>query len=251
LEITFFGTSAASPSVQRGFACVGVKQEDEFILLDCGDGSIRNVLKFGGDVMKISGILITHYHSDHLSGLTQIIESMGIRKRTTPLSVYGLPGLKEYFSTVEKTTFVAFKRKFSIDLKEIGSNQEFTLGTFGVSTFEMDHTIPCIGYRVSSRGRTVSYTGDTMPCSAAISLGRNSDLFIHEATFLKKDFEKAKETKHSSPSEAAQEAKEARAKKLILTHVNEDHENPAQMMQEAEGIFEDLSVAYDGMKIQL
>jgi ribonuclease BN (tRNA processing enzyme) len=183
--------------------------------------------------------------------LTQIIESMGIRKREAALRVYGLPGLKEYFSTVEKTTSVAFNRKFAIDLNEIRPGQEFAVGGFRVSTFEMDHTIPCVGYRLSSSGKVVSYTGDTMPCESATKLGERADLFIHEATFLKKDVEKARQTKHSSPSEAAGDAKVAAAKRLVLTHINDDYETADQMTAEANSIFGELTIAHDGLKLAL
>ncbi|MDG6908659.1 MAG: MBL fold metallo-hydrolase, partial [Nitrososphaerota archaeon] len=90
LSVTFFGTSSAIPSTKRGFACIGVGNSDDIVLMDCGDGSIRKILDSGLDVRRISNIMITHFHSDHLSGLTQIVEAMGITKRETELRVYGL-----------------------------------------------------------------------------------------------------------------------------------------------------------------
>ena len=103
VSVTFFGTSSAIPSTERGFACIGVESQDDLILLDCGDGSLRNILKMGIDVGKISNILITHFHSDHLTGLTQIVEAMGIKRRETELNVFrrqgvfALPCLRDVF----------------------------------------------------------------------------------------------------------------------------------------------------------
>lgn len=251
VSVTFFGTSAATPSVERGFACIGIENEDDLTLLDCGDGSIRNLLRFGVDVRKISNILITHYHSDHLTGLTQIIESVAMRKRETELNVYGLPGLKEYFSTIERITSVAANRKFKINLNEVTADQRLEVDRFSVSTYEMNHTLPCLGYRIECDGKIVSYTGDTMPCSAAVELGRGADLFIHEATFLKKDIEKARQSKHSTPSEAGYHASSAKVKRLVLTHVNDRSEKPDGMLEESKPIFDNVCVASDGMKLDL
>ncbi|MDG6999369.1 MAG: ribonuclease Z [Nitrososphaerota archaeon] len=251
LSVTFFGTSSAIPSTKRGFACIGVGSGDDIVLIDCGDGSIRKILDCGLDVRRISNIMITHFHSDHLSGLTQIVEAMGIAKRETELRVYGLKGLKEYFATVERITSVAANRKFKIALTEVAANQQFQVGKFGVSTFEMIHTIPCIGYRLESDGRTIAYTGDTEPCPQVVDLGKNADLLIHEATFLKRDIENARQSKHSVPSEASQSAKLAGSKKLFLTHVTDSAEKEDEMLMESTPVFKETSVAHDGLTITL
>ena len=250
-SVTFFGTSAAAPSSERGFSCIGVIEGDDVILLDCGDGAIRNILRFGVDVRKISNILITHYHSDHLSGLTQILETMSMRKKLTGLNVYGPPGILEYLTTVQRITNVAFNRKFQIDLNELLPNELFKTALQKVSTFEMDHTLPALGYRIESSGKIISFTGDTQPCGSVNELGRNADLFIHEATFLQKDLEMARPSKHSTPRDAASAAALAKAESLVLTHVNDDYEKPKEMLAEATVEFAKVVVAHDGLRIDL
>ena len=250
-SVIFLGTSAAAPSLDRGFSCIGILDKEDGLLLDCGDGSIRNILRFGVDVRKISGIMITHCHSDHISGLTQVVEAMSMKRKQSDLNIYGPPGLEEYFSTVQKITHVAFNKKFQITLKELSPNQEFSIGKQDISTFEMDHTIPCLGYRVSSNGKIISFTGDTQPCGPLRELGRNADLFIHEATFLQKDLAIARPPKHSTPKDAAAAAALAKSERLVLTHVNDDYEKPEEMLAEAKGDFAKVVVAYDGLKIEL
>lgn len=249
--LTFFGTSAAAVSVARGFTCIGIRDDEEQILLDCGDGSSRNLLRYGADVRQISNIMITHYHSDHLSGLTQIVESMSMNKKETDLNVFGPAGLLEYFSAVQKVTSVAYHRKFKINLKELTPNQKLKAGNWNISTHEMSHTIPCLGYRVELNGKVISFTGDTQPCDSLVGLGRGCDVFIHEATFLQKDLEKARESKHSTPVEAANAAASANPSQLILTHVNDDYEKPEDMLAEARQGFRDTSVARDGLRLEI
>lgn len=221
-------------------------------LLDCGDGALRNLMKFGADVNAVSEILLSHYHSDHLSGITQVIETMGIRKRMTDLHVYGPPGLKNYFATVQTITNVASKRNFQIELTELEPKQKITFGDYSVETFKMEHTIPCIGYRVMCPGgKVLAYTGDTMLCEALKSLGENADVFIHEATYLHKDLTLAKPPKHSTALQASIAAKAAKAKRLILTHVSEENETPELMIKEAKSEFPEVVVASDGYNTQI
>jgi ribonuclease Z len=253
VNLKFYGTSAAIPSINRGFSCIGVSETSErIVLLDCGDGSLSRLLKFGADPNSVSEILLTHYHSDHLTGITQVIETMGIRRREKPLRLFGPPGLKEYFSTVQKITNVASKSTFKIELGEIGPKQKFELEGYSVETFKMEHTIPCIGYRLTCPdGRILAYTGDTMLCEALKSLGAEADLFIHEATYLHKDIERAKTPRHSTTLQAAIAAKAAKAKRLVLTHVSDENEKPEEMLKEARAEFPGVSVAYDGYSVDL
>lgn len=222
------------------------------LLLDCGDGALRNLLKFGIDVNAISAILITHYHSDHLTGITQVIETMGIRKRQNELKLFGPPGLKDYFGLVQRITDVASKKNFEIILNEIHPLQSFDVSDYSVKTFKMEHTLPCIGYRVTLHdGKILAYTGDTMLCEALKSLGESADLFVHEATYLHKDLQLAKPPRHSTALQAAIAAKAARAKKLVLTHVNDDRETPELMLTEARPEFPNVDVAEDGFRVEI
>ena len=135
---------------------------------------------------------------------------------------------------VQKITNVASKREFQIEIIELVPNQTISFAGYSADTFEMDHTIPCLGYRITCPDQKIlSYTGDTMPCLSLKALGREADVFIHEATFLQKDVEKARPPKHSTPLEASKAARSAGAKRLILTHVNDDRETPGLMMKEA------------------
>lgn len=245
------GTSAAVPSVERGFSCIEISEKEDIALLDCGDGSIRNILRFGVDVTNISNILITHLHSDHLSGLTQLIETMGIRRKESNLNVFGPLGLKEYFSTVRKLTDVAHRRSFEVIVTEIGPNQKFSFGEFRTTTFEMDHTLPCLGYRIESGEKTVSFTGDTQPTRSVVELARDADLLIHECTYLQKDLERARTQKHSTAMEAATDSAAAGARKLVLTHVNDESEKPQEMLEEANKAFSKTIVASDGLRIEI
>ncbi|MDH2900227.1 MAG: ribonuclease Z [archaeon] len=255
-SVRFFGTSAASPSLKRAFACIGLVKKDstsseDITLMDCGDGSIRRILEARTSVLSISNILITHHHSDHLSGLVQLIETMSIEGRTRDLSVYGPLGLREYFYTVQKITNVASNRRFNLTIQELDQEEKVSLGEYKITPFSMQHTVPCLGYRVEHSDFRLAYTGDTEPCQSSIPLAKNVDLLIHEATYLNKDHEKARETKHSTPGEAAEIATKGGAQSLVLTHINDKHETEKEVLEEASQIHPKTKIAHDGFEVNL
>ncbi|MFW9824520.1 MAG: ribonuclease Z [Candidatus Thorarchaeota archaeon] len=101
-------------------------------------------------------------------------------------------------------------------------------------------------------GRKITYSGDLYPTTSLINLGMNSDILIHEATFANKLAEVAKEKKHSTASDAARDAKEMNAKKLILTHISTRYQEDAlKLLDEAKEIFPNTIMAEDLLKIEL
>ncbi|MHB1908492.1 MAG: ribonuclease Z [Nitrososphaerales archaeon] len=253
-SLKFYGTSSAAPALARGFACIGLvskeAEKEDIVLVDCGDGSVRQIIKTTS-TLCISNVLITHFHSDHLSGLVQIIETMGIEKRERDLDLYGPAGLEDYVSLIQKITNVASKRKFEIHVHEIVGGDSFSIGSLKVNAYVMKHTVPALGYKITNGKWTVAYSGDTEPCDASLELAKDSNVLVHEATFLDADLAKARESKHSTPSEAAEIARRSRAVKLILTHVNDKYEDEKRMLLEAKKVHEETLVAYDGLEIEL
>lgn len=101
-------------------------------------------------------------------------------------------------------------------------------------------------------GRKITYSGDLSPSKSLIDLGKNSDILIHEATFAEKLAETAKEKKHSTSIDAAMDAKEMNAKKLILTHISTRYQEDAlELLEEAKKIFPNTILAEDLLKIEL
>ncbi|MFX0006394.1 MAG: ribonuclease Z [Promethearchaeota archaeon] len=99
-------------------------------------------------------------------------------------------------------------------------------------------------------GRKITYSGDLKPCDSLIELGRDSDILIHEATFAKSLAETADEKKHSTSVDAANDAKEMNAKKLILTHISARYQHDALiLLEEAKKIFPNTILAEDLLKI--
>jgi len=100
-------------------------------------------------------------------------------------------------------------------------------------------------------GRKIVYTGDTKPTENLAKFAENADLLIHDATFDDELLERAQEDGHSTPSQAAETAKKAKAKRLILTHISARYKDTSLLVEQAKKIFSKVDVAEDFMKIDL
>jgi ribonuclease Z len=101
-------------------------------------------------------------------------------------------------------------------------------------------------------GRKIVYSGDTRPCRSIEIASSNADLLIHDGALAENMADWARETKHSTSGEAAQLAKRAGARKLILTHVSSRYsEDISPLLTDARKFFENTVIADDLMKVEI
>ncbi|UCD72973.1 MAG: ribonuclease Z [Candidatus Bathyarchaeota archaeon] len=103
----------------------------------------------------------------------------------------------------------------------------------------------------SRPGRKVVYSGDTRPSTEITRLAQGADLLIHEATYDDSLAEKAAETGHSTPSQAAEIAREAKVRRLILTHISSRYPDPQLLLSQARARFQSVEVAQDLQRIKI
>ena len=92
LDLVFLGTSGSVPTAKRGLAGTLLRRGGERILVDCGEGTQRQLLRSSVGLVELPEIFLTHYHADHYLGLPGMLKTFSLRGREVPLTVYGPPG---------------------------------------------------------------------------------------------------------------------------------------------------------------
>ena len=143
IKLVFLGTSDAVPSKERNHTSILLNYKDENILIDCGEGTQRQFRKADLNPCKLTRILITHWHGDHVLGIPGLLQTLNFSDYEKPLLIYGPKGTKEFINQILKT-FI-FQGKFNIEVKEV-ENKFFENEDFYLEAKKMTHGIPCNAY---------------------------------------------------------------------------------------------------------
>ena len=151
LELLFLGTGASVPSRDRATSCIAVRGGSDIILMDCGEGSQRQIMISPFSFMKIRAILITHLHGDHVFGLPGLLQTMSLSGRKEPLTVYGPAGIRrcvEAFMTVTEGETV-----YPLEVREVAGGESFPVNDMTVTVYGTEHNIASVGYVVKEKDR--------------------------------------------------------------------------------------------------
>lgn len=259
LRVALCGTSAPLPTAGRAKACVMVIAGGRFYIVDVGPESVENLMQWGLPLDRIGGVLVTHFHSDHIGDLGELNLQTWAQGRPGPLAVYGGPGVERVVA--------GFNEAYSLD--QVYRSAHHTPqqmppatwplvarpvampagvpaptavvlddGKLRITAIETNHdpVRPAYAYRFDYKGRSVVITGDTAADPRLIAAARGADIFLSEALNREmiSSMEKvARDTGrgriahimadiqsyHISPTEAAETANKAGVKLLVLYHL--------------------------------
>ncbi len=150
LSLTFLGTGAATPTVDRNVAGLAVHREGETILFDCGEGSQRQMMRYGVG-FTFAEIFFTHYHADHILGVTGLLRTLGLMDRTAPVTLYGPRGAERVLSAA--ITLGIERNKFPIEIREIRAGDRLTRADYDIVVFETEHRADTVGFALAEHLR--------------------------------------------------------------------------------------------------
>ncbi len=186
-------------------------------MIDMGSGSLQRMLQVGVGYADPDILLFTHIHPDHVADFVPFLFACkySLAPRTKELYVLGGKGFRAYYEGLREVYGHWVKAEgFRLHLQEVIYGKRNVAGV-NITTFPLEHTRQSVGYRIEEGGKVLAYSGDTDYCPELVELGRGADLLVLECSFP--DDRKIKG--HLTPSWAGRVAREAGAKRLLLTHL--------------------------------
>ena len=257
LHVGLCGSGSPFPDEQRAGPCTVVLAGKRLLVFDAGNAASRNIGRMGFNQGAIDTILLTHFHSDHIDGLGELLLQRWVAgAHHTPVPVYGPAGVQDVVQGLMQTYRqdqgyrVAHHGDATVPASGYGASAlVFSPPADGhvvvlqdtdleVVAFGVDHgpVHPAVGYRVRYKDRSVVISGDTMQSAAVTREAAGVDLLVHDALSqpllavlqrsaaalgrnnLAKVFHDITDY-HASPQQAATTARDARVRYLLLNHI--------------------------------
>lgn len=143
IRIRFLGTAAARPTVRRNVAGIAVQRGGESFLWDCGEGTQRQMMRYGTG-FSFNRIFITHAHADHILGLPGLLRTMGLQGREEGMTVYGPAGTEGRLR--EAVRLGAQRSPFPVEVRGLESGARVEFEGWAVHAYPANHGVPALGY---------------------------------------------------------------------------------------------------------
>ena len=257
LHVGLCGAGSPLPDDARTGPCTLVLAGKRLFVFDVGSSASRNISKMGFNQGRIEAVFLTHFHSDHIDGLGELMLQHWVStSNSAPLPVHGPQGVEQVVAGLRQA--YAQDQQYRVahhgeaTLPAGGSGglaRPFQIGQEGrvvvlkdadleIAAFSVDHAPihPAVGYRISYKGRSVVISGDTKKSAAVQREAQGVDLLLHEAlsvplmAVLEDGAGQAGRPKlkqlfndilnyHATPEQAAETARDAKVGFLLLNHI--------------------------------
>ena len=242
IKVTLLGTASPSPRPDRFGPSTLVEAGSQKLLFDAGRGVPIRLWQLRVPMGTIDALFITHYHSDHTSGIPDVWLTGWLAppfgRRTGPFRVFGPPGAKDLMDNLQKA--------YALDIKIRHEDEGLPLSGIAVETHEFDHdgvvyekdgvkviafTVdhgdaikPAVGYRIEYQGHAVTISGDTRYDENVIKYGTGADVLIHELGTARPElralpFAQKILAHHTSPHDVGRVFAQAKPKLAVYTHI--------------------------------
>ncbi len=143
IRVTFLGTAASRPTVGRNVPALTVQREGELLLFDCGEGTQRQMMRYGTG-FSLNDIFITHMHADHFLGVTGLLRTLGLQGREEPIRLWAPRGGGR---VLEQAVALGVDRiPFGVDIRELAPDEDVARDGYRIVAFKPQHGVSALGF---------------------------------------------------------------------------------------------------------
>lgn len=249
-RVVILGSASAVPDLNHENTHILVESGDRRVLVDCPGTPMVRLSRAGVDFVRLTDVILTHFHPDHVSGFAPLLMSMWLVGRKDPLAVYGLqPTIENAMKMMDLYDWRKWPDFFPVNFQVIAAQERAVVledPSLRIYASPVKHLVPTIGLRMEydPGGKVAAYSCDTEPSQVVRRLADGADVLIHEAT--------GGSVGHTSPEKAGEIAAQAGVKSLYLIHYPPNLIDPASLRNRAAQTFGgQVHVAEDFMEIAL
>ncbi len=152
-RVTILGCSSARPMLSRHHTAHVLNVHEQFFLIDCGEGTQHQLLRYGINPLKINVIFISHLHGDHVYGIFGLLSTMGMMGRQRGLTIVAPRPFGEMLRS--HFGFFSIELPYPLEIKEVDARaaevEVWGNRVFTVTTIPLRHRVPCCGYLFRER----------------------------------------------------------------------------------------------------
>jgi ribonuclease BN (tRNA processing enzyme) len=214
VRMTVLGACGAWP--EAGQACSGfLVEHDGFrLVVDIGYATVPRLLELMG-AEQVDAVFISHGHPDHCADLNPLLRARAMAENPPPpLPVHALPGALDAVLALDRPGMLDDALRW----ERFRAGDELAIGPFRAQTRLLPHWLPNAGVRLSAGGRALAYTGDSGPDPAVVTLAREADLLLADATYAG-EVPRESLGNISSAADAGRQAAQAGVGRLLLSHL--------------------------------
>lgn len=246
MDLTVVGCSGSFPSPDSPASCYLAEADGYRLLLDLGSGALGG-LQAHAALHEIDAICISHLHGDHYLDMSgyQVARIYHPDGPLPPIPVYGPAGTAARLDqVVGRDNGVAMASTFEFVTLRPGT---LGIGPFTVTAEHMNHSVETFGFRLEHAGRAITYSADTGPSESLVSLARDADVLLCEATFAEQP--PPPDYPHLTARQAGQHAARAGAGRLVLIHLMPWNDRDAALAEAASSYRGTLDMGRPGLRV--
>ena len=240
--ITLGTAGGPVPKKDRASPAHAIFHEGRPILVDCGEGAMRQLMRVGVDFRQLHEIILTHHHFDHIGSLFNCIGINMMLQRQQPLNIYGPKGTRQIVESLAAACDVSWEIGFGIaeqklphprdfiQVREIEPGDVIEIDEIKVTCCENTHYRSedkfgqdgsiSLSLRFDAPDRSIVFTGDTGPCRNLEEFGKGAQLLVGEVVDVERTVEKIRQNSPYMSDERVQ---------MMTQHMAEHHLQPEQL----------------------